>query len=677
MRTQAFRARAMLPETARSPAGTTTPRRRLCRCFIGMIAAAAIGALDAHIAAADAISQAALLRRIADFDRLMTPPPVGEQARVFGGDGAAASGSAGDGWTIAARIDGPGAMTHLWVADSASAEIRIAIDGATVVEGPAGRLVDGSLAPLAPPFCVASPGGGAWCRFPLGFSKSCEVSFRRLKGAYSVGAVQFAPGTAVEPFRRPLSEEAEAARREIGRLLEESQPTSMPADAADLLQSPVEDHVLRNRRTYAVASQKSVGAGESMGETLEKAGVVRALYVALTDRSNPRALYALHRCTIRIHSDGRSRADVECPLIDFFGAAFDYAPYNSLPMGTQRYLNVPLPERRIGQDYYLYCYYPIPFSKGAALEIHNGGDESIGLMVYLRVDRAAPPEGALRFRAGFRREDPCNSAEFTAIETSGRGRLVGCTLGVDCPREAWWGAGAVLATADRGAPLRLGSDIAAYFGDAAPLRAWSGALAGVTRHGAYGKQGAFRWHIGDDIPFQKSLRLSFGNRQDGGRQDVFYSAVVYWYGEPEGATPKALRGEDLAVWPLRIPNAVEIEGRVSGEDWGAILSQKNVPDMELSGGGAVALKENVKVTVTVPAKRAGEHRVKLRVRPRRPFGTIEVSSAAGDVIGRAVYERTSDGVYDIGILTLKEGLNELGVQSDALVLLDCWILEPK
>lgn len=642
---------------------------------IAIVALASIRVAMASGQAAPVVTQADLLRRLVDFDRLMLAAPAGEQAQFFSAPQLLPADA--QGWSLAADLEGPGALTGIWISDSSQASVRIDVDGATALEARVSAVQRGDEAPFGPPFSSATPAGGLWARFPVGFDRQARVWLRDMKGPYGVSAVRFAADVRVAPFRRELDDEARQVALDIGKILEESQPATMPADPAELLHSPVEDYVLRQRRTYSVASQRNLAAGEALKESLEKAGVVRALYVALTDRSNPRALYALHRCLIRIRSDGRQTPDVECPLIDFFGAAFDYSGFNSVPMGTQRYLNVPLPDRRVGQDYYFYCYYPMPFVNGATIELYNGSEEAIGVMLYLRVDRSAPPEGALRFRAGFRREDPCRGAEFVAGDLVGRGRLVGCTLGVHCPREAWWGGGGVRATIDRGTAMQIAADTAAYFGDGPGLHLGTSALTGVTRQSSYGKSAAFRWHISDDIPFQRSLRLGFTNRQAEGRQDVFYSAVIYWYGGPDDAGPRPLRAEELALPPLRIPDAVEIEGRVSGNDWGAILSQKSVPDLELSGGGAVSLKENVKVVVGLQVKAAGDYALKLRVRPRRPFGAIEVSDAGGAVLGRANYARTSDGIYEIGVVRLQEGLNELGVRSDASVVLDCWILKPK
>lgn len=615
------------------------------------------------------ITQAELLRRIIDVQRLTTPPPAGERTMLFSSHvRPAPSDSAagpflrrnGDGWDVMAEASGPGAITRIWSAQP-QGDIRFVLDGEDVLTVPLADLLAGRVAPFEEPLVDR----GWNCCFPIGFNRSCQVVCRNGPVRYQINIVQFPPGVQVERFKPALDDEAQAALGEVTKTLTEG----------------ISDKQLfGDRRAMPVAVQEEIGPSDVLSETLDKAGTVRALYVALTDRQNPRDLYALHHCLLRIYVDSEKTPSVEAPLVDFFGSGFDLVPFNSLVLGTDKIFPVPLPERRAGEDRYMYCLFPMPYHSGLRIDIVNLNEskKKIGLLLHARVDTRPPAPDALRFYAGFRKEDPCQSAEHVMLETTGRGRIVGGVLNVDCPRTEWWGAGVdrIWIDGDK-APAYVGTGSGDYFGDADGLHRYIGPLDGVTRTGRYGKNSAYRWQVSDCVDFQKSVRFTFENLPADGVRDTYYSSVVYWYGQPgiqRSFEPLTLA--DVSPPGLRIPGAVEIEGQVSGTDWGSVVKQRYADGAELSGQQAVLITTDQPVRINIPSPAAQTVQLKLRANPRRVFESITVTDAAGNKVGAVTYNRAADGIYAVGDLHLEKGDNAVLVQCSRPAMLDCWILEP-
>lgn len=629
--------------------------------------------------AGEPITQADLLRRVIDLERLTTPPPKGERTGMFSSyDRRSRIDDAGDyvdwdanhdrgqflgtddeGWDVMARIEGPGALTRIWSADP-HGQIRFVLDGETVIDTTFDELMSGRLAPFQEPLVYR----GLNCYFPIGFSESCRVVCRESTSYYQINYVQFQRGTRVQRFTSDLNEEAQAALEQVRQAFERGLS---------------DEQLFRGRRMMPVAVQQELRAGDVLSETMAGAGTVRALYVALTDKVNPRDLYALHRLVLRIYVDGKQTPNVEVPLIDFFGSGFDLVRFNSLVAGTYKELRLPLPDRRASQSRFMYCHFPMPYRQGLRLEIENlsKSKKKIGLLLHMRIDLETPPRNALRFHARYRREDPCAVFDYPILEATGGGRLVGCVLNVDCPRTTWWGEGDEKVWIDgERFPSYFGTGSADYLGDARGLHAHIRPLQGVTRSGSLGKNSAYRWHIPDCIDFRKSLRFTIENRQPDGVRDTYYSTVVCWYAGPRAEHFfEPLTRADLQVPGLRIPGAVEIEGNVLGSDWGNDVAEKHSGGVEFSGGKAAVIATEQPVQVNLNSATAQRVLLKLRVNPRRPFETIHVSDASGQLIGVVQYDRHARGMYTVGPVELERGRNHLTLQCTRPATLDCWLLE--
>lgn len=623
------------------------------------------------------LTQAELLQRVVELDRLMLPPAAGETAGFFAGRGAtpvtaaataaAEPGAAAprylrsepDGWDVLAEITGPGVITRIW-ADRPSGQLRIVLDGEPVIDEPFANLFTGALPPFAAPLVYETANeGGHVCYFPIGFAKSAKLLVKDSASAYHVSYATLRARAAVATFSKTLDDAAQAALAETSETL---------ADGYSQKQ------LFGRRKLMPVMASTELRKGATVTETLTGPGVIRALYVNLADRRAARQLYTLHRCILRITFDDQKKPAVEAPLVDFFGCGFNPMAFRALPIGTDGWLDVPAV--KIAENKFMYCLFPMPFQKSAKLEIENLSDAHFDLTYYLRVERDAPPKGALQFHARYRRDDPCKTAEFRVLEAGGRGRLVGVLLNVDCPREQWWGDGSEKFALDADPARALaGVDTAAFFGDTAPLHAAHGALHGVTQVGAFGKHSAYRWLLSDSVPFHKSITLAFENRQAGSRRDVYYGGLAYWYGEPGAANHfRPLKAEDVTPPTLVWPGAVEIEGQISGPSAGHELTQKYAGAVEFSNGAAVMLTSRDWVTINLPSKKVQKVSVALRVHPRRPFGTIEVEGPNKSPAATLTYARENDGLYEVGEAELHKGDNAFRVRVSQDTALDCWVI---
>ena len=633
---------------------------------------AALGAgVFAALCPAAHLTQADLIDRLIDLDRLTTPPPAGERTGMFSSydrrsriadDGTLidwdANGDAGnfvrtddDGWQVMAELDGPGALTRIWSANP-HGQFRIVLDGATVVDTEFGAFFQ------APYMRFIPPAGqwGATTYMPIGFSESCRVLLRDGKPYYQVNYVRFPAGTTVQRFDPALDEAARAAHERVAQVF--GRGPAPPAPTA-------------GRPGRAIASEH-LRPGGTFRNVLEGAGTLRGLYVGVRDGDTPLAPYALHRCVLRIWFDGYPLPCVEAPLIDFFGSGFDRVPSRSLPLGTDLALDGPLVRAAGGGGPFLYCHWPMPFVDGAIIEIANLGEEPVELTVLTDVDPAPPAADALRFHARFRREDPCKVFDYLVMEARGPGRIVGCLLNIDTPRAEWWGEGDEKIWIDgERFPTYFGTGTEDYLNDAWGLRPHRHALHGVTRAGAFGKASAFRWHTADCINFQQSVRFTLENYA----QDTYYATVAYWYaplGSGDGFA--RLTADDLRPPPLRVPGAIEAEHAIPAPGGPARLVTAAELRAELSGGHGLRLDGNP-VTLTVPVERAGPARLELRVPPGRPFAPLIVRDQHGRLIGTVSYDENSDGLYLVGVLKLAAGENPLQLSGGGDVVLDCWRMQ--
>lgn len=255
------------------------------------------------------------------------------------------------------------------------------------------------------------------------------------------------------------------------------------------------------------------------------------------------------KIVIKMYWDGEENPSVLAPIGDFFGMGHGM---------SKNFVSAPLtmcPEDGKGYN----CYFPMPFSDGARIEIENQSDEMI--MFYFYVDYESydeAPDSSLRFHAEWRREitegidDKGMAGEeynfsgyntsvednYTILKAKGKGHYVGCNLNIHNLRYTdkfnWPGEGDdMIIIDDEPWPPRLhGTGTEDYFGTAfSPTVEYNAPYNGIILPGGpnwAGRITYYRYHIVDPIMFDKSIHVSIEHGHNNHRSDD-YSSTAYWY----------------------------------------------------------------------------------------------------------------------------------------------------
>jgi hypothetical protein len=186
----------------------------------------------------------------------------------------------------------------------------------------------------------------------------------------------------------------------------------------------------------------------------------------------------------------------------------------------------------------------MPYGSGAKIEIQN--DSSFPVATSWEVVHAPLTEPAgslLRFHAKWHRDAFPPRADrwpdWTLLTTQGTCRYVGTQLHVWNPLGDWWGEGDEKWFVDgEKFPSSIGTGSEDYFG-----YAWSsGNTFNQALHGQpvnennRGNISVHRWHIADNIPFQKSFEGDIEKYMENTRPTL-YAAVAYWYLSADGTDP--------------------------------------------------------------------------------------------------------------------------------------------
>ncbi len=319
---------------------------------------------------------------------------------------------------------------------------------------------------------------------------------------------------------------------------------------------------MRTARTRRISSYDRTGGNTdsikiAAGETvtiaaIEGAGVVRHIWFTIA-HNDP-----MHRrnMVLRMYWDGARRPSVECPVGDFFGQGWgEEYNYAALPLCAA-------PAR--GKA--LNCYFPMPFARGARIEIFNDSDQPCNAFYYyVDYEECKDVDGQGRFHACWRRttnppapgvenewsviyapaaENLTDRHNHLILDTRGRGHYVGVNYYVDCPTPVWYGEGDDMWFVDGEAwpPSLHGTGTEDYFNSSwCPKELYLHPYFGYARvnegqTGWLGRTHCYRFHLEDPIHFAKSLRGSI----EVGHANYIMADVVtvaYWYQTPCAGVP--------------------------------------------------------------------------------------------------------------------------------------------
>jgi hypothetical protein len=306
------------------------------------------------------------------------------------------------------------------------------------------------------------------------------------------------------------------------------------------------------------------------GETLVLAdlkgpGIVTHIWltIAANEYGWPRLL------RFRVYYDGSTTASIDVPVGDFFGVGH----------GQERPIN-SIMVRNASSGRARNSYWPMPFRKSCRITITNEGRRRVS-NVYYHVDWkkvSALPVDIGYFHAYYRQELPAVAGRpYEILNVTGRGQYVGTVLSVVQAAPGWFGEGDDYFYVDgESKPSIEGTGTEDYFNDAWSLRVAEGPYIGVTvadgtDTGA--RLSAYRWHVPDPIPFQRSLRFVMEHygwtyNNDGSvrsgfeeRADLF-SSVAFWYQQGIGATKLAEAPYGQARLPQGNAQQIEVENAI-------------------------------------------------------------------------------------------------------------------
>ena len=337
---------------------------------------------------------------------------------------------------------------------------------------------------------------------------------------------------------------------------------------------------IRNCRVRRVSSYDRTGGNRDFvavepGEALcfaeiPGAGVIRHIWLG-GGSDEP---YYHRKVLLRFFWDGEEEPSVEVPLGDFFGVGHGaVGSFFSLPLSMYVADSPARPTRN--------CWFPMPFAKGARLELVNEG--SLPYTHYFYVDyeeHTSIPDDLGRFHAQWRRENPTQPVprppdgseiknttgmeNYVILEAEGRGQYVGCVLSVQGLSPGWWGEGDDMIFVDDeiapdGTPIwppsihGTGTEDFMNFSYEFPVKdtaygLYHGvSLPGASRQGDWqtlsGKSNqwsVYRFHIQDPIPFRRRILVTCEHGHGNDRADD-WSSVAYWYQlEPHAPFPEML-----------------------------------------------------------------------------------------------------------------------------------------
>lgn len=488
-----------------------------------MRTAAVLLVLAARAFGGDAITTESLLGEMTDLERLTRPAAYTERQfssfdrlsvkgdRFANGDRGNYLRKDKDEYVLA-EATGPGAIVRIWSANPGGT-IRIRLDDREVLKEDFKALLSGEVSPFREPFGgMRALGGNLY--FPFAFAKSMKVTCSTGNQYYHVNVRSWPEGTKVVPFSRyKLPEEAlEKARAAL------KEPAAPPKDAAS----------------------------RKLGEEIAGPGTIVEIRLKAT---GPR----LRESALKITVDGEVCA--WAPLPDFFAVGPEPVFLSTLPMSA-------------AQDGTLVCRFPIPFEKSALVEIERPPDgTSIDGALLVRPASCGP----MRFHAWWRGTLKLKTrpmSDWPVLHGEGRGRLVGTALVVRNPAKQWWGEGDEKISIDGEAfPSTFGTGTEDYFGYAwCNTGKFSAPYHAQSRSDGPGNRGwtaVNRFHILDDIPFEKSITydMEIWHWED---CVMGYATTAYWYAEPGFKHDAALPPMDARLAPAMEP-AFAVTGAIEGE----------------------------------------------------------------------------------------------------------------
>jgi hypothetical protein len=626
-------------------------------------------------AAEQSLTYEDLVKRLTDLEGLAILPQPGERCAQWSsydrhsrydeatgkyvawdanGDGDGYIRKEGDQFVFA-EMKGPGCLWRLWSAAPKQGHVRIYLDGAAepAVDLPFIGYFDRQNEPFTRPALVHTVAMG-WNNYtPIPYQKSCKIVADKDWGAYfQFVYATFPSGTKVPTFKRQLSAAEAAALDEANRVLSNcgTEPAKREGDRSATI-------------TVNLPPGKTNQCLEANG-----AGAICSIRARVDLPDSPEDRNALRELALRIYWDGERQPSVWAPLGDFFGTAAGANKYRSLPSG-------------LTEDGWWYCNWYMPYAKKAVVELVNDGQQRRLVSLQIQTAPLTQPVAKLgRFHAKWHRDaflpaEPERKIDWTLLKTEGKGRFCGVMLHVWNPRGGWWGEGDEKFFVDgEKFPSTFGTGSEDYFGYAwcNPTLFQNCYHNQTISMGNKGHVSVNRWHITDNIPFQKGFEGTIEKYFSNARPTL-YASTVFWYLAPGGADayrPAAIT-EREGYW-TDVPT-VTVKGAIEGERMKVLAHTGGNPQEQAMDGFTgdwsnssqlwwTDAKPGDRLDLALPVAKSGNYQISAQLTKARDYGVVQVyvdGSKLGSPIDLYNSEVVPTGPLKLGTQTLTAGDHKL------------------
>jgi hypothetical protein len=558
---------------------------------------------------------------------------------------------------VFAEMEGPGCIWRIWSALPEKGRVKIYLDGnpEPVVDMPFADYFDGKHAPFNYPrlsYRLEDVGcRGQNLYLPIPYQKSCKIVAEDKWGAYfHFNYETFPKGTRVPTFSPELVKENSAALEAVDDFFR----SKLGADPAGKREG---------QQTTLSRVEAAAGAATKVAE-IAGPQAITAIRVKMHFKDREDQMAALRRLALRIAWDGQAEPAVWCPLGDFFGTAPGVNLYKSLPTGMT--------------DDGFYALWYMPFGKTALVEVLNEGEAAREMAFEIvHAPLARPFEELSYFHCKWHRDVfPLSKdrwPDWTMLRTEGRGRFCGVMLHVWNPRGGWWGEGDEKFFVDgEKFPSTIGTGSEDYFGYAwcDPHLFQKPFHCQTMTQGNRGHQSVLRWHIVDNVPFQKSFEGCIEKYYPNAPGTLF-ACTTCWYLAPGGADPfKPAPVAERHGYYVRLPQAPG-GFTVIGTPPGNVETQpmNDYGDAKWRNNDQLwwtEAKPGDKLDLVVPVKKTGTYKVSAVLTKAIDYGIVQLyldGKKAGepiDLFNNGVIR--TDPPVPLGTHELTEGKHKLTVE---------------
>ncbi|MEN6383768.1 MAG: glycoside hydrolase family 172 protein [Phycisphaerales bacterium] len=554
---------------------------------------------------------------------------------------------------VMAEMQGPGCIWRFWTATAFKGKISIYLDDQNepAVDLPCEDFFNCTQQPFTRPQLVHIVGRGNNNYTPISFQKSCKIVADEDYGQYYQFTYSLFPkDTKVQTFKLQLTAEESAALDKVNQHLANAGPYFIPSTSIE----ETEKTDLR-----IPASEKKI-AFEISGSRAITSFIIKNIFPKDTQQQRQ----IVRELAIQITWDNNNEPSVWSPLGDFFGTAPGLNKHQSIGNGIT--------------DDCLYSNWFMPFEKSAKIEIINDGKTEITLPIEIKHRPIDSMQNYGRFHAKWHRDlflpaEPERQIDWTILKTQGSGRFIGVALEVWNPRGGWWGEGDEKFFVDgEKFPSTFGTGSEDYFG-----YAWCDA---AIFHNPFhnqpiseehkGHASNNRWHIADNIPFQKSFD-GYIEKYFSNDRPTQYSCVAYWYLSENGNDPyKSVSLNDRLNWYAQLKYPLDVDGMlVLEKPQGVVEAQhmgsfngKWTNDQQLWWIG----EPGFKIRIGINAENEGTYKILTR-HTKAPDYAIVQWHLNGEKIYEPIDTYNKDGVtatdeINLGQYHLAAGMNELSLE---------------